>query len=479
MSTPIVLLALALAAEPAPAPARAPAGPVITLEQALQQAHEKNLDLKAARERLVQTDELSRKVLANYLPTLTVGGSYTRNQYEAKLQFPTTTWYRDMSGTGWESSPPPGLPTRGEANGPPAGGSVPGAPSDILPVPAGFEELTIQKQDMLALQIKLQQAILVPALWPAFSIADLGEEIAKMSVENARREILFGVLQLYYLCVGQKEFIGINERLLQNTLEHEKDARVRVEAGALPRIALIRAQIDRAKAELDLERAQNSYASAKIALGTLLDREEDFEVEHPAEPQVPADPDSLVRQAEQDRVDLQVARLNRELSAKTRQATWYKFAPSLLGTAQYQLTNAQGFTGEYGAWALGLVLGWTIWDGGLRESELRENASKLVESELGLKNTRIKARDEVRRAFLDLESSRSNRVKAEETVKLARENQTLVTVNYQAGAATPLDVSDATTQLALAEKSLVAETLNAQLAALKLVKAAGGFNPRF
>ncbi|HEY3452372.1 MAG TPA: TolC family protein [Myxococcales bacterium] len=495
MSTPIILLALALAAEPAPAPNPEPApapvaqpapaapaassAPVLTLDQALQQAQEKNLDLKQLKERLVQSKELWRKVLAGYLPQITVGGSYTRNQFDAKLQLPTGYWLRDLSGTpGFDptkSNGPNFDPTKGQ----PSITNPPGTPSSTIMMPSGFSDLTIQEKDMFGFQAKVQQGILLPALWPMFKIADMADDLTQMNVENVRRELLFGVVQLYYGCATTKDGIGVYEKLLHNNIEHENDARVRVEAGAQPKIMLIRAKIDRTKAEQDLETMKRSYAALKISLSTLIGRAEEFEVVSPAEPPTPADVDSLLRQAEKDRLDLQIAQLNRDLAAKNRESVWYKFAPNLVATAQYQASNSKGFTGEFGAWALGLALGWTVWDGGLREIELRENTSKLAEAELGVQNAQLKARDEIRRAYLDLESARANRTKAEETVKLARENQALVNVNYQAGAATQIEISDATNQLALAENAVLRESLNAQLSALKVVKAAGGFNPKF
>ncbi|MGC4123184.1 MAG: TolC family protein [Myxococcales bacterium] len=496
MSTPIFLLALALAAEPAqpgnqaapaptePAPAAAPAAstaeaPVLTLDQVLQLADENNYDLKVARERIVQVKEIRRKVLAAYLPQITVGGSYTRNQFDAKLSMPTGYWLRDMTGTpGFDRTKTNG-PDFDPTKGMPSESNPPGTASNTIMMPSGMVDLTIQDKDQFGFQAKLQQGILLPALFPLFKAADLAEEATQSTIQGVRIDVLYGAMQFYYACVGLKEVIGVSERVLQNYREHEKDAQVRVEAGALPKIALIQAQIERSNAEQDLRQAKANYVSYKIALGTLVNHPEDFEVVHPAEPKDPGDPEELMKQATRDRVLLKTLRINHELAVKNHDAVWYKFAPSLLATAQYQATNSKGFTGEYGAWAVGLVLGWTVWDGGVRESELRENASKVVESELALKSAENSVRDEVRRAFLDLQTAQSNRVKADETLKLARENQALVTVNYQAGAATQLEVSDANKKLNSAEYNLVSQTLNAQLAAVKLVKAAGGFNPQF
>ena len=169
--------------------------------------------------------------------------------------------------------------------------------------------------------------------------------------------------------------------------------------------------------------------------------------------------------------------MSRELADKSHRAVYYQYLPSVVGKATYQVSNVTGFSGSYGAWSLAVLASWTIWDGGTRESVLRENEAKVVEAEAVLRKSELTAHNEVRTALLDLESARANRTKAEEQLKLARENMRLIDVNYQAGAATTIEVSDANTALAQAELGSVAETLNAQLAALKLLRAGGAFNP--
>jgi outer membrane protein TolC len=72
----------------------------------------------------------------------------------------------------------------------------------------------------------------------------------------------------------------------------------------------------------------------------------------------------------------------------------------------------------------------------------------------------------------------ANRQKAGEELALARETQSLVNVNYKAGAATYLEVSDANLALVTAELSQVSEVLRADLAGLALLKAAGRFDLR-
>ncbi len=415
-----------------PAPP-APAGPVLTLEEALALAARQNLDLRAAQARLRQADELGWKAWSNYLPQLTAGGVYTHNQYEAVL---------------------------------PAGSLGPGSP-----------EIVIQGKDQLNGQLEATQALLAPQLFFAIPNARRGQEIARLDLETARREVLFGVAQAYYGMASLQRGREVSERLLEIAARQEKDARVRYQAGAIAKVGLLRAEIDRARAEQDLKRAQNAVASARIGLATLLDRTPDFEVVDPPEPVLPADVATLETAAARDRSDVRAARLAVDVQQGTRHQEMARYLPDLGAFGRYLFANEPGFTGEKAAWAIGLQLQWKLFDGGLRESNVREAGARVDEAEATAAGAELKAREEVRQAWLDLDSARANAAKAKEQRDLAAENQRLVDVAFRAGTATAVEQADATAQLRTAEIGEVTETLAAQLAALRVLKAAGAFHP--
>lgn len=441
---------------------------VLTLDGALESASARNLDLLSARARLTQADEISNKVWAQYLPQLSVAGNYTYNSVEAKIGLPTGYFVRDVvqpQGPEFDPSRDPGVD------------NPPGRQTSLVLVPSGFAEAVIQRKHQLGAQAQLSQALIVPALWPAIRNAYLAERSAELSVENARREILFAVTQVYYGAEGLREAVDVQKRLLAVNVQHQNDAELRFKVGALPKVALLRAQIERARAEQDLLRTQNAYASMKLSLATLLDRDADFEVTRPTTPSLPGDEGSLIQHAVLQRPDVKAAQTNLELAEGGRTGIWFKYAPSLVALARYQVSNARGFTGQYDQWTVGAALNWTLWDGGLREAELREAAARVVEARAGERALQNKVREEVRRALLDLQSAQANRTKAEEQLKLAVESSVLVKTSFDAGAATYLEVVDANAARTGAELNVISEQLNAQLAALKVAKAAGLFNP--
>lgn len=433
-------------------------GPVLTLDEALQAADAHNLDIQAARSRLAQAQELSKKAWSGYLPQLSLSGQYTYNSASAELPMVTGYVIRDV-----------GEPT--------SGAGFKGQPTNLEMVPAGFQMLEIQKEHQLGATVQLQQALIAPALWPAISNAALAIEVTELNLENARREILFATAQLYYGAVSLREAVEVQTRLLEVSSAHVRDAQARVDHGTAPKIVLLRARIDEARARQDVRRSELGYASAKSALATLLNRPPDFEVRRPATPAVPEVEGPLDEAALRSRLDVQAARTNVTLAEGTRRGVYYRYAPSLALIGRWNVGNTAGFTGDYATWTAGVGLNWTLWDGGLRESELREASAKLEESRLMLTAAENKARDEVRRALLDLETARSNRLTAEEQLTLARENAALVKASFEAGAGTYLEVVDANAALTGAELSNLSETLNVDLAVLKLARAAGLFEP--
>jgi outer membrane protein TolC len=126
---------------------------------------------------------------------------------------------------------------------------------------------------------------------------------------------------------------------------------------------------------------------------------------------------------------------------------------------------------------VGLGVSWNLFDGGLREAQLREAGGRIAEAKATHRAAEERVKDEVRRARLDLDSAEANQVKADEQVKLARESAQLVKNNFEAGVATYLEVTDANTSLSGAELSAVNEGLNVRLARLALVRAMGLFDP--
>ncbi|AGC45312.1 outer membrane efflux protein domain-containing protein [Myxococcus stipitatus DSM 14675] len=415
--------------------AKTPEHPLLTFAEALDLAEKQSPSIEATRARLQQAGELSAKAWADYLPSITANGTYTRFPRELSFSFPD-------------------------------------AP----------EPIPFQKKNQLAGEVRAQQALLVPTLWPAIQNAYLGERAAGLTAENARRETLFAVARAYLGAASLRESLAVQEQLLDVRRGFERDAKSRYEVGDVERLALLRATLDRKEAEQEVVRGRNAYATAKSALASLIGRPVDFEVIPPRDAAVAIhteahDVAAAERAALERRPDAAAARLDVDLAQGTRTQVMLEYLPNLHATANYSLTNAAGLTGQSRTWTAGLALSWTLFDGGLREATLRESSGRIAEARANLRGTEELIRDEVRKARGELETAEANLSTAEERVKLAVESAHLAKESFDAGATTYLQVTDANATLASAQLSVVAESLNVQLSRLALARAMGLFDP--
>lgn len=471
--TPLALLAAALlsADAPAVAEAAAPARPVLTLDQAMSEARARNLDLRIAAERLAQVETLSAKAWSYYLPQLSVSGAYTWNSEEVVLDLPTSFAIREVvdPATGqpvnWPIGSRPQDPTR-----PISPSNPPGLPTPYLLYPLSYEQLELQRKQQYGVQAEVQQALFAPQAMKAIQSAHRARELAKARVGAATQDVLFGAAQLYYGAASLKEVIGVQERTLATWRRHEADAEQLVSQGAAPRLALLKARTDRARAEEDLIRARNAYDATRQALATLLDRDADFDVVRPPPPAgAGEDPEA----AAATRPDVRAALAGKELAESQKGEITARYLPTIGITGQWRYASITGFTGEHTGWSVILGAKWTLFDGGRREAERAEAEHKVLEADAAAYQARSKARDEVRRAQLDLGSARAAHRKAEEQSRLAAEALQHAQAAYAQGAATYLEVADATAASQNAELARVTEELSANLAGLRLAKAAG------
>lgn len=425
-------IALALAQAPAappPAGAAPPPAAVLSLDDALRLASERNLDLKAARAALRQAEQQTWKAWAGQLPWVSASGAYTVNETASEI---------------------------------PAGVFGPGSPA-----------VTIVAKEQMAGQVEANQVVFSPSLWFGIRAASHAEEATRLQVDAVRRDILFFAAQAYYGISALKRGLEVSERLLEIARRQEEDARVRFQAGTIAKVGRLRAEIDRARAEQDVLRARNAHESARLALATLLDRPADFGVVDPPEPATPEAPAGLEEAAARARPDVAAARRAVDAARSVRASVAGRYLPDVAAFARWQIQNAAGFTGQKDQWAVGVGAKWQLLDGGLREAELREANAGIDRAEALAAAAEARARLEVRQALLDLESARANAVKAREQRELAAENQRLVDVAFRAGSATAVEQADATAQLRTAEIAATAEGLAAQLAALRARKVAG------
>jgi outer membrane protein TolC len=419
------------AASPAASPA--PRAKKLTLMEAIEAARSQNLDIQQLDAKVQAARQLTWKAWSAYMPWIQGSAGIVRNQYEVAFALPT------------------GLPP----------------PNDSVTT-------TVQPYVQAQGQVKLSQAVIAPQAAVMIANAYKAEKTIDYNVQQARRDVLFGVARLFYGVAGLQELAAVQERQVILTKERERDSRVRFEAGTGTKVGLLRAEIDRAQAEEDLKRSQIDFQRARLALATALDRPDDFDIVIPESPKQPTGT-NLEQQALDLRPDVKAAAENLAFAEGERLRIYMQYLPSIGVFGAYNYATTGTFNPNAFTWQIGVGLTWNILDGGLREASIREATAKIVEAEALKKQVDLNATVRVKQAELDLQGAIANRAKARERTGLAQENARLVDVAYKAGAATYLESTDSVQTLRQAEVGLVAESLNVDLATLNLLNAVGAF----
>ncbi len=429
--------------------------PTLTLEQAKDMAHRNNPGVRASRERLEQARLLIDKAWSAFKPQWTATGTYTHYNTGMSLTIPDFT----SIGTSPEACGPMWDP-------------------DIGFCFTRYEDMVIQKQDSFNFFTQITQPIFVPRVITAVRSAYKAFDISRLSQENSEEYLIYGVEVAYYGALAARRFVDIAHSAVELRRETLSVAKARVEAGGAPRITELSAEISLNQAEQDMRSAENSYQLSKEALRLLCGQREDFELQVPAERGHPAEgPQQLLREAFGRRRDLQVAKMQLQLADISKTDAWYRFLPSLVAVGNLRVADVKGFTNEYTTWNVGLVLSLPLYDGGLRYAYMKEAESRIRQAEIELEGLRDSIASEIRQLWLRMEMAEANLQKARRSVELAREQVKLARASFDAGASTHLEVVEANTALFLAEVNEAQQSLNLQLALLRLEKSTTMFNP--
>lgn len=426
------------------------AAPVISLEQMVSRASEVdgNLDIQVLRERFELANLNVSRAWTALLPTVQAAGGYTRNSVAAEIGFP-------------DFSKPAQLITNPD-------GSV-----NVIPQ---VMRATILPLNQWAGQISVTQPLLVMPAYFGIANAKTASELTEEQTTFARNEIILGISQAYYGAVAARRLIEVSAAQLESAKEQERVAKARFDVGEIPKVGYLRAAVQRATFEQDLRRAQNAYVSTKIALAALVGIEGPFSVEAPPEAEIPrGSRDELIRVALEERKDLKASRLAVEVAERAIKTAWWQFAPVVLATGQVNFTNFGGFTGNATTWTVGVSAILNIFDAGNTILDIRQAKIQARESTFNLENNARTVRQDVETALVNLESAQANLIKAQEQSRLAEESAQLVRAQFDAGAATYLDVVDANSSTFGARVLEVTEALNVQTAALRLQRAIGSF----
>ncbi|HEX8170247.1 MAG TPA: TolC family protein [Thermoanaerobaculia bacterium] len=337
----------------------------------------------------------------------------------------------------------------------------------------GSDSVTILPRNDWAYRVVLSQPIFAGRReLRAYSQAKLNVENARQGTRLAEDTALLRVASNYLAVVNADRRIDIERRNVELAERRLKQARAFYEAGEVTKVDVFRAETAMKAAQRLMAVAAQTREHAVAQLREDLDLDGAIAVvapEHAAAP-LPAE-DELVRRAMDARPDVDVAKNNlrmAQLEVAKQRGYWLPTVTFDGGRIQ-QKTPFPASSYSYGAFRFNVPL----FQSGEVFARVAGAKHREKAAEIAVGEAKIGAREDVRTALADLHAAEIGLQLAGEQLEAAQAEYEQAFELYRAQEATSLDVAASETSLAEARRAVAEETLNRDLAELRVWFAAG------
>ncbi len=399
------------------------AAQTLTLQQALERALVVNNSIERSRSQIGVAEANKRYLLSNVLPRVNVDGNLTRNSLEQ---------------------------TFGE----------------------GSDQIAILPRNNWDYRLTLMQPIYAGRReLRAYSQAKIQVESAKSGATATEEGMLLQVASNYLALVNSQARLDVEQRNIELAEKRRVQARAFYEAGEVTRVDILRAETAVKAAQRVLASIEQGRETAASALREALDLNGAIAVVTP-ERVLPPRPDeaTLIARAEQ-RQDVQIAANNVRVAQLevAKQRGWAY--PTVKFEAGFVQQRSPFPTPQYGYGTLNFHI--PVYQSGEVGARVAGAKEQELQAKLDLETARTAAREDVRTALAELRSAETSRGLAGEQLEAAEAEYGQAYELYRAQEATSLDVSISENSLASARRAVAEESLNRDIALLRVWYAAG------
>lgn len=276
-----------------------------------------------------------------------------------------------------------------------------------------------------------------------------GSDLMAQSMIN---DLTINVTRAYLAVLTAQEFVRASEASVKAYASTEQVVNSRVAAGTALKTDLLNIQVERAQAEERLLQATNGLALAKeslrfaIGLDTLSYTSftplDEVVLAAPSAAQPSVRPEVQARYAFADAAKLE------------HRAAKAGYLPSVNAFASADYYKGWEFDGSNNSWTAGVALNWSLFDGFLTRSIVREKRARMSAAQEYARMTELQASVELTSASNTLKESTGRVAVMQRAVTLATEAATLTRQRFDQGLVLTSNVIDAENNLVQAEVGL-------------------------
>jgi outer membrane protein TolC len=352
---------------------------------------------------------------------------------------------------------------------PTAGGS---AVVTVLDNERGFSGNVVQPRTQLTLGASVDVPVLAASQWAVRAQAADQVAIAKMSVEDIRRQIGVAAAQAYLAVVTGKRQVEVNERARDTARAQVDYATARREGGVGSRLNEERAAQELAVTEELVERTRLAVMLGQEALGRLLAADHAVDVAGPPALETPAADGDTWWLA---RTDIRLFDARIDAQARVLDESWRDWVPTVGASFQPQYVTPAGLFQPSATWRALLSANIPIYDSGQRKATRARRQADLALFKVDRRDAELSAKSEVRIARTTMDAEARALVRSREAAAHAAEVLRITDVAFRAGATTNIELVDAQRRARDAESAVTLAEDRARSARLALLVALGRF----
>jgi outer membrane protein TolC len=330
--------------------------------------------------------------------------------------------------------------------------------SQALGVPGtGVSNVLINPKDEYNFVTSFRQPIFTGfALINRYKIASMGLDVAEYLEKITRQDVILDAKNAYFSVLKTQKLVDVARDTVRQIAAQKDVAENMYQVGMSPLNDLLQSQVQLANAKQRLITAQNAVEIAKSQFNTLLRRPVNAPVTitdilnyTPFE----YDVDYCLAQAEENRLEIEVADLEVQIAEKDYRLSQRDYYPSvdLTGSwsrrgTDWDVDGGEGI-GDKQFWDIRATATWNFWEWGRTTYGVREKLSRLSQSKSRKDEILDNIKLEVKESYLRTIESENNIVTIEKAIEQANENLRITEERFKEQVSTSTDVLVAQTLL--------------------------------
>ncbi len=321
----------------------------------------------------------------------------------------------------------------------------------------------------------------------AYDVTKRTIEERDFALESVRADYFLQISQSYFGILSTERLLEIADAEVKRLTTHRDGVKEKLDVGNVTKTALHRAEAELSKARTDRVIAYNRYRQSKAALFNLVEIEEDFDI---SKEDIEGISDfnltreEITARALENRNEVKSAKKSLEIATRTIDFEKGAYWPSVSLEGGYKETEIENdtssgttFTNDMEDLYVTAELSFTLFDGGLRKADVRKAKSDARKAKNGLDLVEKKLILDSKNAFYEYETAKNALINLADEVESAQENYKAVNMQFEHGMADSIDIMDANTLLATAERRIAEAKYTLDLSILTLIYTQGNIVP--